>query len=318
MKIQLFPPLSFYQLGRRANQEDARFPDSDNPSAAGTTFIVCDGVGGLDKGEIASSTVAEAMGTAMQRFDGSETFTDGDFARVLGTAYMALGEKNTGASKGMATTLTFVHFHAGGAFTAYIGDSRIYQIRPGTGVVFRSYDHSLVNVLVRSGSISPADAIDHPQSNIITRCMGGPEDKSDAANIFNIADVRPGDYFLLCSDGVLHQTSDEQLVELLEAPFTDEEKIAQLAMTASTSADNNTAMLLHVADVEENAAAEELTDEPEPEPEADDADKSTTRQIPVHGAQAHDVQPADPSDNGPTPTEDPRRGGIIGMFKKWF
>lgn len=250
MKIILAPTLSFHQLGQRNNQEDARYPDTDRPAAGCRTFIVCDGVGGLDKGEVASHTVAEALGSYMQGIDLSQNFTNNDFALALGHAFDALDRVNTGAGAGMATTMTFATFHAGGAYVAHIGDSRIYQIRPGVGIVFHTYDHSLVNVLVRTGNLSPFDAIDHPQSNVITRCMGGPESGAHApATCYNLTDVRRGDYFLLCSDGVLHCITDEGLVELLGDDISDEQKIEQLASLSSESSDNNTAMLIHVADV---------------------------------------------------------------------
>lgn len=290
MKIQLFPALSFYQLGHRANQEDARFPDTDTPDASCSTFIVCDGVGGCNKGEVASATVSQTIGNAMAKYNGSEIFTNDDFAVVLGEAYHALDVKNVGDARGMATTLTFLHSHAGGIFLAHIGDSRIYQIRPNIGVIYRSYDHSLVNALLRNGLISPNEAVNHPKSNVITRCMGSYEDgRRDSAYTINITDVRSGDYFLLCSDGVLHQFTDETLVALLESPITDEDKIKQMAATSAPSADNNTAMLIHVADVEDAPAGIPAYI---PDAEADSGEVPTIS-IPVPQAEVHEIAPTD-------------------------
>lgn len=301
MDIKLYPTLSFYQIGQRGNQEDARYPDTDTPAADCTTFVVCDGVGGLDKGEIASRTVAESIGHSMAAYDGSEVFTDSDFAKVLATAYADLAKRNTGTGEGMATTLTFMHVHAGGVFVAHIGDSRIYQIREGVGVVYRSYDHSLVNVLVRTGNLSPADAVDHPQSNIITRCMGGPDpNRHDAANVFNIVDVRSGDYFLMCSDGVLHQLTDEGLVELLCSSATDGEKMAQLASIAAPSTDNNTAMLVHIAEVSGNEADDSADVDSADEEDCTGCD---THIIEVPAPQAHDVAPDANAAEEPAPAE---------------
>lgn len=262
MYIDLHPALSFHQLGRRNNQEDARYPDSDAPSALCRTFVVCDGVGGLDKGEVASHTVAATLGAAMECYgDPATVFTGADFAEVLAEAYRALACQNQGDATGMATTMTFVHFHAGGVFTAYIGDSRIYQIRPGAGVVYRSYDHSLVNALVRTGNLSPAGAVGHPKSNVITRCMGGPDPGSlEPAMAYDITDVRSGDYFLLCSDGVLHGLDDEALCELLESSRSDFEKIETLAAVSADSTDNNTAILIHVAAVADPGREDAGTD----------------------------------------------------------
>ncbi len=249
MLIQLYPAHSFHQLGRRSNQEDARFPDVDFPAAESRTFVVCDGVGGLACGEIASNTVAASIGAAMTAFGAPETvFTAHDFADVLARAYSAL-ESRAGSSA-MATTLTFVHFHAGGAFTAHIGDSRIYHIRPGVGILHRTYDHSLVNALVRSGNLSPADAPDHPKGNVITRCMGGRDlSARDAATAYDIADIQADDCFFLCTDGVLHCIDEEGLCELLESSRPDREKMDVLAQMCASSSDNNTATLIRVASV---------------------------------------------------------------------
>lgn len=294
MYIRLHPALSFHQLGRRNNQEDARYPDSDSPSPLCRTFVVCDGVGGLDKGEIASSTVASTMGASMEDFaDPHDEFTTADFAVVLADAYRALSFQNTGANTGMATTLTFVHFHAGGVFTAYIGDSRIYHIRPGAGIIYRSFDHSLVNALVRAGNISPAEAIDHPQSNVITRCMGGADPVHfEPAQTYNISDVQADDYFLLCSDGVLHQLDDNALCELLQSNCSDLEIMETLAAISADSTDNNTAILIHVESVSDTGNADTDLDD------APNLDYGTpTTLLNPRPAVAADVAPGYPDDD---------------------
>ena len=119
------------ELGKRDNQEDSIFPPlSDGPSG-GSLFILCDGMGGHAAGEVASSTVCETMSqyiAAHPREDG--LFDESDFDAALDAAYNALDAKDTEDEKKMGTTLTFAKFHAGGCFTAHIGDSRIYQVRP--------------------------------------------------------------------------------------------------------------------------------------------------------------------------------------------
>lgn len=241
----------FYQLGQRANQEDSRFPDTDQPQAGQRFFIVCDGVGGLDKGEVASSTVAQALGEYMEHINLSEPFDANDFAYALGYAYSKLDAKNCGDSLGMATTLTFIAFHAGGAFVAHIGDSRIYQLRPEVGIVYRSQDHSLVNAMVTSGNLSPQQAINHPKSNVITRCMGGANPgEHAAATTLNITDIRPGDFFLLCSDGVLHNADDAALEWLISSNGSIQDKCRTLADMSRSSTDNNTAFLIEVEAVD--------------------------------------------------------------------
>ncbi len=254
MKIQLSQPYSFHQLGQRQNQEDARFPDVDKPSKERAPFfVVCDGVGGQDKGERASRTVCDAFGEQMEGFDLAVGFDGRDFSSVFSKVYDVFSQVASSECETMATTLTFVCFHKNGYMAAHCGDSRIYHIRPGQGIVYMSEDHSLVQQMVRNGIIRPEEAESHPQSNIITRCIMLPQGEDDApkASVLSSSDVRKGDYFFLCSDGVVHQVSDDQLVEVLEdATHTDEEKIKLLAQCSADSTDNNTAYLLHVEDVE--------------------------------------------------------------------
>lgn len=253
MNIKLSQTYSFCQIGERRNQEDARYPDQNVISRQQRFFVVCDGVGGSEKGEVASSTVCQSFADSLEHLDLEiMDFGQQKFSEVLSTAYEALDAQASRASKDMGTTMTFVCFHQGGCMMSHIGDSRIYQVRPGQGIVYRSEDHSLVNSMVRAGIISPEQSIDHPQSNVITRCMEPKDPDRDRcmATVVSTTDVRQGDYFLLCTDGVLHQVKDDQLEAILLSGKSDQEKCDLLATLCETSSDNNTAILVHVASVE--------------------------------------------------------------------
>lgn len=253
MKIPLNQPYSFCQLGRRDNQEDARFPDEDEPQDSQQFFVVCDGVGGEAKGEVASRAVCGAFACSLAHTDWDRDFSDEDFKRCLNAAYSALDKKSSPENKGMATTMTFMTFHAGGCTVAHIGDSRVYHVRPGSGILYRSDDHSLVNALVHSGAITPDEAIGHSRENVITRCMeaGVSKERRSDATVLRITDIRRGDYFVLCTDGVTHQVSDDRLVEVLsDSDISDKEKCQILASQCEGSADNNTLYMVSVKDVE--------------------------------------------------------------------
>jgi protein phosphatase len=251
-QITLGQAYSFIQQGQRGNQEDSRFPDLDTPSEETRTFLVCDGVGGQEKGEIASRTVCDAFGRYMKEFDDGSDFKAEDFEKALSYSYDALLDAMDRYSKEMATTLTFMHFDNSSAFVAHMGDSRIYQIRPDVGVMYRSNDHSLVNALVHSGNITPQEAINHPKGNYITRCMSYVEKGQDypSAETMVIDDVEAGDYFLLCSDGVLHCIDDDGLYELFSSDISDKEKCNQLAAKCVNSPDNNTAVFVQIKSVQ--------------------------------------------------------------------
>lgn len=258
MNIHLHEAYSFCQLGQRSNQEDSRWPATDAPDAAQRFFVVCDGVGGNEKGEVASRTVCEAVAKSLGGIDlASETFTDDDFAHVLYDAYAALDLRANEGNRRMATTLTFVCFHRGGCMMAHMGDSRIYQVRPGVGIVYRSEDHSLVNELVRAGVITPEQAVYHPQRNVILRAMSPskPGLTHCQASVTTTKDVRAGDFFLLCSDGVLHSFSDSEIVELLDEGIGTEAKVRKMADGCASSPDNNTAILVEVESVEPDGVA---------------------------------------------------------------
>lgn len=249
---------SFHQLGERDNQEDSRFPDTDVPNTDVATFVVCDGVGGCDKGEVASSAVCNRIGELLSSHKNTDEFTDEDFKYVLNQAYKALDDVSDESNKGMGTTLTFVSFHSNGVLAAHIGDSRIYQIRPGEGIIYRSEDHSLVNALLRSGNISPDEIKDHPKGNVITRCMGANDGirEKDDATVINLQDIAPGDYFLLCTDGVTGSVEEEELLGLYSSDKTDEEKYKCLAERCKDSSDNNTAIQIHIGLVTIEAKAD--------------------------------------------------------------
>ena len=242
---------SFSQLGQRDNQEDARFPDTDTAAAGQRYFVVCDGVGGSDKGEDASRLVATTIGRQMQKLDLTQEFTDDRLLDVLDHAFIALDEAADKRHADMGTTLTMVVFHAAGCTMAHIGDSHIYHIRPGEGIVYRSDDHSLVNQMVHSGMLTPDEAVNHPQSNVITRCMEPTrsDQRRSMATVFRTRDIRQGDYVLLCTDGVLHCISDEELVALVEGDRNCQEKMRTLADRCKDSTDNNTAWMVRVDQV---------------------------------------------------------------------
>jgi len=248
MIIEIDSIFSFRQFGERDNQEDSRYPDTDKPTLESATFIVCDGVGGCDKGEVASATVCEKIGELMSSHKNTDDFTDNDFKHILDQSYQALDKVSDESNRGMGTTLTFLSFHSAGAMAAHIGDSRIYQIRPGEGIIYRSEDHSLVNALLRSGNLSPDEVKDHPKGNVITRCMSandGIRDRDDAT-VVNLQDIASGDYFLLCTDGVTGKVEEEELIDLYSSDKSDEDKYLYLAYKCKDSSDNNTAIQIHI------------------------------------------------------------------------
>ena len=253
MVISLYQPYSFSQLGHRTNQEDCRLPNADAPTDGQFFFAVCDGVGGSDDGEVASRSVCKGFEDALSDIDWSDPFTVEDFRQALTEAYNCLDRaaEETG-NRDMATTLTFVCFHGDGCLAAHIGDSRIYQIRPQSGIIYRSSDHSQVNSLVHAGVLSPDQTDSHPDRSVITRYMepSNEHEPRCMATVLQIRDIQADDYFVLCTDGVIESVDDRQLVRIVCGDSNDKDKCRQLASLCRKSQDNNTLYLIHVANVE--------------------------------------------------------------------
>lgn len=268
-KIKVY---SIWEYGQRKDaegnphQEDCTFPLPADLKDSDRTFILCDGMGGHDAGEVASATVCETMGNSILNDDGHDpegTFTDEDLHRAIAAAFAALDLKDSGAEKKMGTTMTFLKLHDRGATVAHMGDSRVYQIRPGkdgtdTRILFQTEDHSLVNDLVKIGELTPREARTSKQKNVITRAMQPNMDRKPKADISHITDIRPGDFFYMCSDGMLEQ-EDMDNGDSLRNIFSNEVDSAEKKVEILTGAtkhnkDNHTALIIHILDVEGQAA----------------------------------------------------------------
>lgn len=250
MIIKLYQPLAIHELGKRENQEDFIYPALDKASAQDCLYIVCDGMGGHEHGEVASSTFANALARFFEgRVSPDVILADQTLTDAIEFAYSQLDAVDDGNLKKMGTTLTLLYFHRGGVTAAHIGDSRIYHIRPGKGLLYVSRDHSLVFDLFQSGEITYDEMRTHSSKNVITRAVQPGKENRVQPDIIHITDVQPGDYFYMCSDGMLEQMGDDELVQLLSAKGSDEKKCQQLIAAAADNSDNHSAYLIHVQSV---------------------------------------------------------------------
>ena len=280
MDIKIGLPLSFSEIGQKDNQEDFVFPAPSEVKLDDRVIILCDGMGGHSHGEVASRTVATALGQFMKwHFPSDGVLTKDVFNEGLNYAYEQLNLVDDGAPKKMGTTLTFVCFHKDGCFCAHIGDSRIYIVRPSEKrIVYRSEDHSLVNDLVRAGELTPEEAVSYPHKNVITRAMQPNQEKPAKAEIRNIKDIQPGDFVFQCCDGILENLTDDKLVDILSNPATnDVQKLAAIKNVCfGRTKDNFTCYLTPIKSVTNDVDDyESLTIPAELESENDDIDAST-------------------------------------------
>lgn len=261
MKIEIYQPQAIWELGQRDNQEDSIFPAFGEATDDDRLFILCDGMGGHEHGEVASRTVCKAMSNAILSLD-KQSFTDDDLLDALQVVYRQLDSLDNSHLKKMGTTLCLLYFHQGGLTAAHIGDSRIYHIRPKENrILYQSRDHSLVYDLYQAGEISYEEMRTSLQKNIITRAIQPGEESRVRPAIVHIADIQPGDYFYICSDGMLEQMDNDELCRLLSADGSDEKKRMQLIAATSDNKDNHSAYLIHIKEVMREAGDNMLLDD---------------------------------------------------------
>ena len=242
------------------HQEDSIFPAYGQQKDSDRLFILCDGMGGHEAGEVASSTVCSAMSKSIFESapDTEGDFNDDNLKKAIADAFDALDALPLGdvsAGKKMGTTMTFLKLHDKGCTIAHMGDSRVYHIRPGKGrddtkILFKTNDHSLVNDLIKIGELTPEEAKLSKQKNIITRAMQPKMERRPKPDVYHTADIKPGDFFYLCSDGMLEQMEDEYLpFYFSDEAGDDENKIKTLTLVTNENRDNHSAIIVHILDV---------------------------------------------------------------------
>ncbi len=254
MIIEIAQPFGFSQIGKRSNNEDAIFPVAGSATAYTNFFLVCDGMGGHSNGEIASHLAIDGF---VNYFE-TQTLSSNnpkDLMNFWDDALISIEEhfeqyiQVNPESKGMGTTLCLFQINDNGIAIGHIGDSRVYQIRQNQ-IVFVTEDHSMVNELLKTGRLTQAEALNHPNKNVITRAIQGASIPTEIQYDF-ITDIEVGDYFFMCTDGVLEQINDRILIDILNYDgATLEEKLKiVLEKCQSLTKDNYSGYLIEVKNI---------------------------------------------------------------------
>ena len=170
-------------------------------------FAVADGMGGAQAGEVAARIAASVLrdSDAERGQDAVVTLIQEANRRVYEAA------ASDDARAGMGTTITAALVDSDTVHIGHVGDSRAYRVREGV-LEQLTEDHSLVAELVRSGKLSPEEADVHPQRSVITRVLGtDPEVDVDTFEV----EARPGDVFMICSDGLTSMVDDDAILAVL-------------------------------------------------------------------------------------------------------
>ena len=251
---------------RRRHNEDAYVREPP-------LFAVADGIGGAQAGELASSLAAAAV-----RDDSSDGTGDGRrrVDELIQEANRRVYQRQSedAALSGMGTTMTVGLVEEDHVWIGHVGDSRAYLVRGGK-LEQLTEDHSLVAELVRSGRLSPEDAETHPQRSVVTRALGTDPDVD--VDTFSI-EAKPGDVFMICSDGLTSMVSDEGILEEIRRHRDDLRAAAKALVRAANKSggeDNITVVFFEIQADED--AAERTVTLPPPEQEAGaEADEDAT------------------------------------------
>jgi protein phosphatase len=222
---------------QRRENEDCAFADAP-------VFVVADGMGGAQAGEVASRIAVEAFAHGLPDSGSPEE----RLASRVREANRRIWEQSKSKHEraGMGTTLTAAYLDDSELAIAHVGDSRAYLFRDGS-LKRLTQDHSLVDELVRRGKLTEEQAAEHPQRSIITRALG-PEPTVEVDTW--TYPVRPGDVLLLCSDGLTSMVSEERVEEILGGS-SELDAVAQQLIDEANGAggrDNITVVLSRIED----------------------------------------------------------------------
>ena len=233
--------------GRQRNaNEDAYF-------ARGPLFAVADGMGGAQAGEVASRLAAESFEPVERGEESPEAYLRA-IARTANARIHRLAQADSSRS-GMGTTLTAALVEDDEVSFAHVGDSRAYLFRDGELKLLTS-DHSLVEELRRQGRLTDEQAEDHPQRSIITRALG-PEREVEVDTMTYRA--RPGDVYLLCSDGLTTMVREDRIAATLADTESLDDAVSSLVREANEAGgrDNITVVAFRVEEAEQPAETKE-------------------------------------------------------------
>ena len=228
-------------------------------------FAVADGMGGAQAGEIASRLAASAL-------RGGDP---GRLEELIQEANRRVHQRSVqdATASGMGTTLTVAEIVGESVSIGHVGDSRAYLVRGGR-LEQLTQDHSLVAELVRSGKLTPEEAESHPQRSVITRALGTDPDVD--VDTFAV-EPKPGDLFLLCSDGLTSMVDDQVIEQLVDEQRGDLEGLVKSLIRAANKGggeDNITVVAFDIADGD--AALEETREMQSVDDGAADLDEEDT------------------------------------------
>ena len=230
---------------KRQNNEDAFFVIPEE-----NIFMIADGVGGNNAGEIASRTTISKVVEHIRKNPIKKELTEDDIKAYFRDCIKKINTDIYELSKlqpensGMATTVSIVYIAGGLAHVVNVGDSRVYLYRDET-LSQITEDHTYVNALLRKGIITKEEAQFHEKKNIITKAIGG--DVVTVPDFFDI-EVKPDDIIILCTDGLHGEATDDTISKIVNEGGSMQELCVNLVNKANQCGgrDNITVICLKI------------------------------------------------------------------------
>jgi serine/threonine protein phosphatase PrpC len=251
--LRIVPRVKFVarsEIGHARENNEDKFdfyePDEEPLLAArGSVYLVCDGMGGHNAGQIASELAAKQFLHAYYHLGGTAQEA-ARHAILQAHHYIAEMASKIPSRYGMGTTLTALILKQDEGILAHVGDSRCYRLREG---VFEqlSRDHTLVARLVEQGILTPEQAKYHPQRNVIRQAVGVADPSEPLEPDIETFPLQAGDLYLLCSDGLTDMVDDAEIEAILrdEPPTRAAWRLVDRAL-ANGGRDNITVVLVQI------------------------------------------------------------------------
>ncbi len=215
---------------RPINQDSGEIVEAANggAEAGGLLVIVADGMGGHKAGEVASQTAVKTIVEVYRRTKGTPGEALDEAFHVAHKIILKLATEHQDMA-GMGTTCTALAIVGNEAWAAHVGDSRLYLVR-GNDIYQLSEDHTVIRDLVRQGLLSPEEAEHHEDRNVLL-CAMGTKPELIMMRWPEPMDVRPGDVFLLCSDGLHDLVKDAEMMAVVKGSSSKDacRKLIQMA-----------------------------------------------------------------------------------------
>ena len=250
---------NFFNTSARSAIGLVRQGNEDSAFVSPQLIAVADGMGGHAAGEVASRIAVQVL----HRLTPTLTATDIDEDSVsdllmhslhsIDEEIAAVAEEEI-EKRGMGTTLTALLFRDNHIALLHVGDSRCYRLR-GTALEQLSNDHTVIQELLDQGAISEAEAAEHPQRSMLTQALRG---DGDVTPVLQVYEVKKGDRFLLCSDGLSGVLTEKEIKIGLKKSDKDEAVKFLVDATYVNGAPDNVTVLIADISSENNSTVQLL------------------------------------------------------------